>query len=122
MKCGTFRYSDLLRTPALLKWNRKLIGDVSGCRVENWHDIVTTQPMILPFNMKFGMPMQTHGADITFHKNAFLVLTIAATLWWFTAAPKPLQMQVFGSPSPQGSYSPYILGDTTRPGHVTCVL
>jgi len=27
-----------------------------------------------------------------------------------------------GSPSPQGSYSPYILGDTTRPGHVTCVL
>jgi len=27
-----------------------------------------------------------------------------------------------GSPSPQGSYSPYILGDTTRPGHVTCIL
>ena len=27
-----------------------------------------------------------------------------------------------GSPSPQGSYSPYILWDTTRPGHVTCVL
>ena len=29
---------------------------------------------------------------------------------------------LWGSPSPQGSYSPYILGDTTRPGHVTCVL
>jgi len=27
-----------------------------------------------------------------------------------------------GSPSLQGSYSPYILGDTTRPGHVTYVL
>jgi len=25
----------------------------------------------------------------------------------------------WGSPSPQGSYSPYILGYTTRPGHVT---
>jgi len=37
--------------------------------------------------------------------------------------PKPLKMQVFwGSSSLQGSYSPYILGDTTRPGHVTCVL
>jgi len=35
MKFGTFRYSDLLRTFALLKWNRKLIRDVSGCRVEN---------------------------------------------------------------------------------------
>jgi len=42
---------------------------------------------------------------------------------WFTAAPKPLKIQVFwGSPSPQGSHSPYILGDTTRPGHVTYVL
>jgi len=48
---------------------------------------------------------------------------LAATLWWFTAAPKPLKIQVFwGSLSPQGSHSPYILGDTTRPGHVTCVL
>jgi len=34
---------------------------------------------------------------------------------------KTLKIQVFwGSPSPQGSYSPYILWDTTRPGHVTC--
>jgi len=48
---------------------------------------------------------------------------LAATLWWFTAAPKCLKIQVFwGSPSPQGSHRPYILGDTTRPGHVTCVL
>jgi len=48
---------------------------------------------------------------------------LAATLWWFMAAPKPLKIQVFGgSPSPQGSYSPYILENTTRPGHVTCVL
>jgi len=37
--------------------------------------------------------------------------------------PKPLKIQVFwGSPSPQGSHSPHILGDTTRPGHVICVL
>ena len=33
------------------------------------------------------------------------------------------KIEVFwGSPSPQGSYSPYILGDTTRPGRVICVL
>jgi len=45
---------------------------------------------------------------------------LAPTLWWFTAAPNPLKIQVFwGSPSPQGSHSPYILRDTTRPGHVT---
>jgi len=37
-------------------------------------------------------------------------------------AQKPLKIQVFkGSPSPQGSHSPYILGDTTRPRHITCV-
>jgi len=50
-------------------------------------------------------------------------LKLAATLWWFTAAPKPLKIQVFwGSSSPQGSHSPYILrGDTTRPRHVTCI-
>jgi len=48
---------------------------------------------------------------------------LAAMLWWFTATPKPLKIQVFwGSPSPQGSQSRYILGDTTRPGHVTRVL
>ena len=41
---------------------------------------------------------------------------------WFTAAPKPLKASFLGSPSPQGSHSPYILGDTTRPGHVTYVL
>ena len=35
--------------------------------------------------------------------------------------PKPLKIEVFGGlPSPQGSHSPYILGDTTRPGHATC--
>ena len=34
----------------------------------------------------------------------------------------PKKYKFLGSPSPQGSQSPYILGDTTRPGHVTCVL
>ena len=38
-------------------------------------------------------------------------------------SPKRLKIQVFrGSPSPQGSHSPYILGDTTRPRHITYVL
>jgi len=36
--------------------------------------------------------------------------------------PKTPKIQVSGgSPSPHGSQSPCILGDTTRPGHVTCV-
>jgi len=34
----------------------------------------------------------------------------------------PKNTSFWGSPSPQGSHSRYILGDTTRPGHVTCVL
>jgi len=34
----------------------------------------------------------------------------------------PKNTSFWGSPSPQGSYSPYILEDTTRPGHVTCDL
>ena len=37
--------------------------------------------------------------------------------------PQTPKIQVFwGSPSPQWSHSPYILGDTTKPGHVTRVL
>ena len=36
-------------------------------------------------------------------------------------SPKTPKIQVFwGSPSPQGSHSPYILGDTTRPRHNIC--
>ena len=36
-------------------------------------------------------------------------------------SPKTPKIQVFnGSPNPQGSHSPYILGDTTRPRHTTC--
>jgi len=36
-------------------------------------------------------------------------------------SPKTPKMQAFyGSPSPQGSHSPYILGDTTRPRRITC--
>ena len=34
----------------------------------------------------------------------------------------PKNTSFFGSPSPQGSHSLYILRDTTRPGHVTYVL
>ena len=37
-------------------------------------------------------------------------------------SPKPLKIQVFrGHPAPHGSHSPYILGDTTRPRHITHV-
>jgi len=32
----------------------------------------------------------------------------------------PKNTSFLGSPSPHGSHNPYILGDTTRPGHVTC--
>jgi len=32
---------------------------------------------------------------------------LAATLWWFTAAPKPLKIQVFGGhPAPRGRTAP----------------
>ena len=34
----------------------------------------------------------------------------------------PKNTSFYGSPSPQGSQSPYILGDTTRPRHITYVL
>jgi len=47
MEFGIFRYSDLLRTSALLKWNLMLIRDVSGCGIENLDDVITTPSMIL---------------------------------------------------------------------------
>ena len=37
-------------------------------------------------------------------------------------SPKTLKIQVLGVTQPPGVAQPYILGDTTRPGHVTCVL
>ena len=37
-------------------------------------------------------------------------------------APKPLKIQILGVTQPQASHSPYILGDTTRPRHITYVL
>ena len=63
-------------------------------------------------------------------------ITGHATWWWWWlllltsdyamvvhGRPKTPKIQVFwGSPSPQGSHSPYILRDTIRPGHVTCAL
>jgi len=38
----------------------------------------------------------------------------------FLSSQTPKNTSFYGSPSPQGSHSPYILGDTTRAGHVTC--
>jgi len=39
------------------------------------------------------------------------------------SSPKTPKIQVFwGSPSLQGLHNPYILGDTTRPRHITYIL
>ena len=47
------------------------------------------------------------------------IKTVGRDSFW---GPKPLKIQVLsGSPSPQGSHSPYILWDTTRPRHITYV-
>jgi len=40
----------------------------------------------------------------------------------FLSPKTPKNTSFLGSSSPQGSHSPYVLGDTTRPGHVTRVL
>ena len=40
----------------------------------------------------------------------------------FLSPKTPKNTSFLGSPSPQGSHSPYILGDTTRPRHITYVL
>jgi len=39
----------------------------------------------------------------------------------FLSPKTPKNASFKGSPSPQGSHSPYILGDTTRPRHITRV-
>ena len=46
------------------------------------------------------------------------------TVKWdsFLSTKTPKNTSFLGSPSPQGLHSPYILGDTTRPRHITCVL
>jgi len=36
-------------------------------------------------------------------------------------SPKTLKIQVFRVTQPHGSHSPYILGGTTKPRHITCV-
>ena len=40
----------------------------------------------------------------------------------FLSPKTPTKTSFKGSPSPQRSYSPYVLEDTTRPRHITCVL
>jgi len=40
----------------------------------------------------------------------------------FLSTKTPKNTSFSGSPSPQGSHSPYILGDTTSPRHITYVL
>jgi len=47
------------------------------------------------------------------------IKTVGRDSFW---APKPLKIQVLGVTQPQGSHSPYILGDTTRPRHITSIL
>ena len=68
-----------------------------------------------------------HSLGVTAGAISRFVLEIAATLCGSrpgvqSASPKTPKIQVFkGSPSPQGSHSPYIIGDTTRPRHTTYV-
>ena len=38
----------------------------------------------------------------------------------FLSLKTPKNTSFLGSLNPQGSHSPYILGDTTRPRHITC--
>jgi len=38
----------------------------------------------------------------------------------FLSPQAPKNTSFLGSPSPEGSHSPYILGDTTRPRRITC--
>jgi len=40
----------------------------------------------------------------------------------FLSPKTPKNTSLLGSPSAQGSHSPYILGNTTRPRHITYVL
>ena len=41
------------------------------------------------------------------HQPVSFLGILAATLWWFTAAPKPLKIQVFwGHPAPRGRTAP----------------
>ena len=40
----------------------------------------------------------------------------------FLSPKTPKNTSLLGVTQPQGSHSPYILGDTTRPRHITCVL
>ena len=40
----------------------------------------------------------------------------------FLSPKTPKNRSFYGSPSPQGLHSPYVVGDTTRPRHITYVL
>jgi len=64
-----------------------------------------TGPKFTIFMCQSMVDIQSAAAEIRRGKKED---RLAATLWWFTAAPKPLKIQVFlGSSSPQGSHSPY---------------
>jgi len=69
-----------------------------------------------------GFAWNFQGRSAMGHWVSEQMIKLVATLWWFTAAPKNPKIEVFGGhPAPRGrtSHSPYILGDTTRPGRVT---
>jgi len=59
-KFGTLRDPDLLRITALSNWNRKLIRDVNGHRLENFNDVIITTPPIVRFtrNLVFRCKMR----------------------------------------------------------------
>jgi len=45
-KYGTLRDHVLLRTTTLSNWNKKLIHDINGRHVENYHNVTITLPTV----------------------------------------------------------------------------
>ena len=68
-----------------------------------------------------GLVLWQHPETIH-HSYTTRKIKLAATLRWFTAAPKPPKIEVFGVTQPPGVAQPLYSRDTTRPGHVTYVL
>ena len=66
--------------------------------------------------------MTIWNSKVAYPRQKWLVKTSGYAMVVHGRPKTPKNTSFLGSPSLQGSYSPYILGDTTRPGHVTCVL
>jgi len=67
--------------------------------------------------MKIYMVSLLHRATINQHNP---IKTVGRDSFFSLKTPK--NTSFLGVNQPQGSHSPYILGATTRPRHITCVL